>query len=381
MGLLGRIAALRLGRPDSRVQYPVTTFPDSQQRLLIAPVNYSGQAREWARALEQRVPSIAVRNMAIDVPGGFDFPADLVVPVAVYQNDRRWQQRQFLAARTATHVLVEAEEPPFGRLLGRDVGRQVDALLKSDVSVAFMCHGTDIRLPSRHISATPWSTYREPSVYVPRLESLAKRHKELLDRFGLPVFVSTPDLLADVPAATWCPVVVNPEQWSSPRSETVPPDRPLRVAHTPSVSALKGTNLILPILEKLQDEGIIQFRLVTGVHSAQMPAVFADADIVLDQFRAGSYGVAACEAMASGCLVIGHVIDEVRQSVEDFAGHRLPIVEATPDTLERVLRRLASERTLVKTIGEKSQDFIRNVHDGRLSASVLMSKWLDENRL
>ena len=375
MSPLGRLAARRMGRPAPRGSVPATTFDDRPRRVLIAPVNYSGQGREWARALEAADPDISARNMAIDVIGGFSYTADLVVPVGTYHNDPDWQRRQFDAAAHATHVLIEAEEPPFGRLMGRSVVAQARALLDRGVNVAFLAHGTDARLPSRHISTNEMSYYADPSIYLPRAEALAARNIALVEGSGRPAFVSTPDLLLDLPDATWCPVVVDPRRWAAERA---PRDAatPLRVAHAPSVAAAKGTALIMPTLELLQAQGIIRLDLISGVSSAEMPSVFAEADVVLDQFRAGSYGVAACEAMAAGCIVIGSLSDQVRTEVRTRTGLDVPILEATPATLESVLRELANEPDLGARRAAMVK-FVGAVHDGRRSARALLEGWID----
>lgn len=373
--LAGRLAARRLGAPAPRGSVPATTFHDADTRVLIAPVNYSGQAIAWARALEAADPGISARNMAIDVPGGFSFDADIVVPVGTYHNDPDWQRRQLDAATGATHVLIEAEEPPFGRLLGRSVERQSHALLDAGVDVAYLAHGTDARLPSRHIRNNPVSYYDDPAIYLPRAETLAARNIALLERSGRPVFVSTPDLLVDLPNATWCPVAVDPERWRAPE-RPARPGSPLRVAHAPSVAAAKGTHMIMPALERLQEEGIIELTLLQSVPSASMPEAFARADVVLDQFRAGSYGVAACEAMAAGCVVIGQVSQQVRDAVRQTFALELPVVEADTDSLERVIRELAADPQSLDAIRDASVRFVRTVHDGRASARALIDHWL-----
>lgn len=374
MSVLGRIASRRYGAPGSAGSAPVTHFADKPQRVLIAPVNYSGQGYAWARALESADPTISARNMAIDVPGGFSYTSDLVVAVPNYHNDSDWQRRQFEAACSATHFLVEAEEPPFGRLFGRSVVNQVRALQQRGVNVAYLAHGTDARLPSRHIELNPLSYYSDSSIYLPRAEQVAARNIALVEESGLPAFVSTPDLLLDLPAAHWCPVVVDPARWSAVRKPRRS-DKPLQVVHAPSVAAYKGTPLILPIVEKLQAEGLIEFSLIQGVASADMPAVFAEADVLLSQFRDGSYGVAACEAMAAGCVVVGQVSEQVRTVVSDLTGRDLPILEATPDTLEQALRELAAIRTLGQ-LQQDSIEFIQEVHDGRFAAATLLRHWI-----
>lgn len=380
MNLIGRIAARRMGTPEPAGSVDVTHFADTSIKVLITPTNYSGQATAWARALEANaheieVCSLSARSAAIDVPGGFSFSADLIVPVATYHNDSDWQRRQFSAASSATHVLIEAEEPPFGRLFNRSVEAQSVALQKAGVDVAYLAHGTDVRLPSRHRELNPWSHYNDPAIYVPRIETLAARNIALLERSGRPLFVSTPDLLLDLPSARWCPVVVDLARWQSQRS-TRETSKPLRVAHAPSVGAVKGTELMLPALTQLEQEGIIELEIVQGVPSAEMPAVFARADIVIDQIRIGSYGVAACEAMASGAVVVGHVATAVRESVRAATGATLPIVEANPITLDSVLRNLAENRELAK-LSKQGREFVHAVHDGGLAAETLRTYWID----
>jgi len=374
MGTMGRIAALRFGRPV--IGFPTSEFGGGAIRLLIAPVNYSAQATAWAAAAREHLGVVAV-NMAIEVPGGFDFPADLLVPQATYHNDRDWQRRQFEAAASgATHVLIEAQEPPFGRFLDRDVARQAAALLDRGVNVAYIAHGTDVRLPSRHVQRTPWSHYGAPGVYVPRLEHVAAKNVRFLESSGRPTFVSTPDLLVDLPWARWCPVVVDVERWRRDRPDRSASSRDLlRVAHTPSVAALKGTNLIEPAMLRLHEAGRICWHRASGIPSRAMPELFARTDVLLDQFRAGSYGVAAVEAMASGCVVVGHVLPDTRAAVLEATGLELPIIEATPDTLEAVIHRLAEHPEEIDDLRRRGVDFVRAVHDGRRSAAVL-GTWL-----
>ena len=53
--------------------------------------------------------------------------------------------------------------------------------------------------------------------------------------------------------------------------------------------------------------GLVDYTPLRDVPWSEMPGVIASADIVLDQFALGGYGVAAVEAMASGRAVVGHV--------------------------------------------------------------------------
>lgn len=192
----------------------------------------------------------------------------------------------------------------------------------------------------------------------------------LAAKAGVPVFVSTPDLLQWVPEATWCPVVVDPARWRVAAVTKSSPTLPV-VAHAPSHKWLKGTALIEPMLRRLSAEGVIEYRQIIGVPHALMPAFYADADIVLDQFVLGIYGVAACEAMASGRLVMSHVDADTRTQVREMTGLELPVHEATVDSLETELRLAAAQPDAFEALRTAGPAFVESVHDGRRSAAAL----------
>ena len=149
------------------------------------------------------------------------------------------------------------------------------------------------------------------------------------------------------------------------------PAAPPIVVHAPTLRWLKGTDLIEPMLRRLAAEGVIDYRQVVGVSHASMPALYAEADIVLDQFLLGSYGVTACEALAAGRLVVGHVDAPTRLRVRELSGLELPVLEATVESLESELRRAAAEPEAFEGLRAAGPVFVESVHDGRRSAAAL----------
>jgi glycosyltransferase involved in cell wall biosynthesis len=134
---------------------------------------------------------------------------------------------------------------------------------------------------------------------------------------------------------------------------------------------MKGTEAIEPVLERLVRAGRIRYRPLRNVPNQDMPSVLAEADIMLDQFAIGSYGVAAVEALAAGRVVIGHVRPEVRHRVQQDTGWSLPIVEGTPATLEQVIEALLADRSAWQDQALLGPAFVQDVHDGRRSAAIL----------
>lgn len=372
-GVVGRLAGRLLRGEDP----PPTSVPNSELRLYVAPTNYSGQGYLWARAAERSEPRLEARNMAVELPGGYGFKADSLVPIATVNASESWAAAEWQAAQQFTHVLVEAERSMFGRQFARDLSAEVAALQASGVSVAFIAHGTDVREPHAHAKQTEWSPYPED----PRTEALqrdAEQNLRLLHEAQLPTFVSTPDLFDSVPRATWCPVIADVDRFltDAPLWFDRPGSTPPRVVHASSNAVQKGSHLLEAALTPLIERGAIEFELVSGAASEEMPGIYAGADIVLDQFRLGSYGVAACEAMAAGRVVLGHVLPSVRERVLKITGLELPIIEATPDTLGEVLNGLLVDPVRVRAAATAGPCYVKAVHDGAASARALLDDWI-----
>lgn len=349
---------------------PPPKVPATPVRLYVGPANYAGQGHAWARAAE-RLPGVGAVSMAAVRQGDFAFPVDDAVPEPVYSLSRGWQRERRALLPRFTHVVVEAGRPLLGQLVRGGALAEARWLAERGVAVAIVCHGSEIRLPSRHRELEPWSPFTPDWELTAVLEERAARLARGLDRLGLPVLVSTPDLLLDVPTATWLPVVVDVERWAGAGQRGVLEREVPVVVHAPSSSHVKGSELAEPVLESLAARGLIEYRRVEGVPAGDMPRVYGEADVVLDQLRIGNYGVAACEAMAAGRVVVSHVSEVVREHAREAAGADLPILEATADSLEQVLLDVLADRDRARALAAQGPAFVRTLHDGTRSAEVL----------
>lgn len=347
----------------------VPDVPARPMRLVIGPANEAEQGYQWARAWERGTPGLSATAMMGFDPGGYGVRADLVVPTPVYLRSPQWHRVFERYLLEGTHVVLESGLPLLGRRYGSDAFAEAARFRDAGLQVAVMFHGSDLRLPSRHARENAWSPFSDPAVPSALLEDRATRNIAGVTALGLTAFVSTPDLLQYLPAATWCPVVIDPAQWAGPR-EPWRTRRPV-VLHAPSSSRMKGSERVEPVLRRLDAEGVIEYRRVGGLRHDQMRQQYAEAEIVLDQFLIGSYGVAACEAMAAGCLVVGHVDEPTRRVVEAATGLDVPIVDATVDTVERVLRGIVADPGAFDEVRGRGVPFVTAVHDGRRSAAAL----------
>jgi len=359
---------------------PPPPHPDLTRpiRMLVGPVNYAGQGYRWSRAAEVDGTVSAVNYVHAE-NNLLQYPADYTVTWRTTEHSRAWQRAMVeTIAAEYTHVLIEACFPIIGGLFSGDLRRQVALLQERGVRVGIVGHGTDVRLPSTHLLSTPWSHFTDSDEWVAAelVEKAVSANLRAIEDIAVPTFVSTAGLLVDLPRAHFLGVVIDPERWAN--------DAPLlereriRVIHAPTNPHVKGSPLIIPIAQRLHDEGVIEFVQLDRVPNDEMPGVMASADVILDQFRVGDYGVAACEGMAAGRLVLAHVTEQARQEVERHAGMTLPIPETTPDTLEQVLRDIAARREAYRDVAANGAEFVRRLHDGEFSRRVLMTHFLSE---
>jgi len=135
--------------------------------------------------------------------------------------------------------------------------------------------------------------------------------------------------------------------------------------------SIKGTPAIVQAIDRLKSEGVpVRLMFFTKVPNTEVRFYQAQADIVVDQLWAGSYGATAREAMLLGKPVVGFVNPfefESKDRLEVL--ETVPIVNATVDTIYQVLKTLALDPTRRCEIGLQSRAFAVKWHGARASAA------------
>lgn len=358
---------------------PIAPTGGSADRVLIGPANSAGQGFAWARALEDARPGTLATSMKfVDTENRFAHRVDQAVLSGYGAHSRAWQRTQLKALAEYRAVFVESAEPLLGGMFGHDSLRQIEAVRSAGPAMGLVFHGSDLRDPDAHMASEPGSYFSLHPDFSETMRVRTRRSRQIIAETGLPVWVSTPDLLIDAPGAEWLPIVVVPEHWAT---DTIPfaHGGVPRVVHAPSNSNLKGTDLIDEPLQRLHDAGRIEYRRIEGVSHASMRQITREADLVLDQFRTGSYGVAACEALAAGRVVVSHISSLTRSVIRDRSGLDLPILESDGLDIEGVLETLLADRESAGVrAAESGPAFVRSLHDGRASGRALAA-WLDSS--
>lgn len=132
-----------------------------------------------------------------------------------------------------------------------------------------------------------------------------------------------------------------------------------RVVHAPSNSGMKGSDQILPALERLKAEGVpLELQYLHDVTNAEVLRAMSEADVLVDQLHFPLHGKAGVEAMASGCALATCN----RQVQEPFPPDR-PIWHIDPGNVYEQLKLLLTDRELRVRLAHEGLAYVSRYHD------------------
>ena len=174
-----------------------------------------------------------------------------------------------------------------------------------------------------------------------------------------------------------CVLISGGPTWQMPAHFRLPPLPPKgvrlyhgvgdRAARTDAEGVnIKCSHIYHPLIDKLRSDGyVIDLLEPTDVPNLDLRFLQVQSDIFLDMLTYGWFGATAREVMMLGKPVVGFIrpewLDSVREELPDYAAE-LPIVNATPDTIEAVLRDLIDHPEKRQAIGQRSRAFALKWH-------------------
>lgn len=186
------------------------------------------------------------------------------------------------------------------------------------------------------------------------------------------IIVSTPDLLKQLPNSIWIENSINIEEWDYKKK--IKTDDIVRIIHSPSDRALKGTQYVEYAVNQLKKLGYnIELILLENVPNTKVREVMKKADIAIDQLNVGWYGVFAIESMCMGIPTCAYI----RNDLKKFAEKR-PIINANSKNLSEILRILIEDEKIRKNIGKKSRNFVKSNHDSIKNAKKVIKLYKND---
>jgi len=340
-------------------------------QLGIGRMGADGHARAWADAVSTEF------NISAS-----SFGAKNISATAPHETVRRHlnaSQASFELGRITgnyTYLLLDGFNSVLGALLQGDLEREVDLLKPHMFGIGIIAHAQDVRDPDLHLQNVVGSYFKNvPGVRLEESRKTSLANREFLGRFPGAVFVSSPDLVAEIPNAHWLPVTTNVARWKA----LVPASFEARL----HVLSYQGRHeqygdaepAIHDSLVALAQEGLIEYVNASEATSESLRQELTEqADIVVADIQTGSYGLAAVEAMAAGRVVIGNVAS----TVDRIVGDDVPIVDVDYETLESTIRMIANtERDELRLRASRGVQFASRWHSGTAAANSIRRHLFD----
>ena len=135
---------------------------------------------------------------------------------------------------------------------------------------------------------------------------------------------------------------------------------------------IKGTHVFVPLVERLKEQGHdVELMFFHDVPSQKIRYYQAQADIVLDQLTIGWFGANGRESLMLGkpvvCWLRPSWLEQVARQLPEYVDE-LPIVSASEDTVEDVVRELVLDPARRRELGERGRAFARKWHSAEAGA-------------
>ncbi|ROT44061.1 glycosyltransferase [Pusillimonas sp. NJUB218] len=207
--------------------------------------------------------------------------------------------------------------------------------------------------------------YVEPGYYSPESDELKRRAISRMEKYCNRLYAVNPDLMYVLGRkARFIPYChISLEEWKPCFSAVG--SRPLRIGHAPSHRGVKGTDIILKVLDELAAEGHeFELVLVEGLSNSEARRRYEDVDVMIDQLHAGWYGGLAVELMAMGKPVMVYIREEDLQFLPVEMQVDIPVIRVTEESLKSDVQRvLAMKPEEIIEIGRRSRRYVEKWHD------------------
>jgi hypothetical protein len=143
----------------------------------------------------------------------------------------------------------------------------------------------------------------------------------------------------------------------------------VRIGHSPTNRAIKGTDDILRQLGLLAETHPVDVVLIQGLPHSEALAVKSTCDIFVDTLGELGYGVSGLEAMAMGIPTAAEILPDFESRL---GGH--PFIPVTAVTLARTLAPYVESEALRRKRGEESRVWVESFHNPLRVASHILSR-------
>ncbi len=250
-------------------------------------------------------------------------------------------------------------EAPLGRMGFNE--SELVALSRANKRLYVYTYGADVRTRERTLALGKYNFCSEcPEIgrYCICDEGCGRDNTDLVSRYAT-AMLAMGDMCAYVPGHReqhFWPIDTARIPFHGVRERS---DGTLRIAHATNQPWFKGTEHLVAVVDRLRREGLpVELVSVSGLPNAEVLRVFGTVDVVAEQFLGGFHGYTALEAMAVGKPVISYIRDRARLA----DARDCPIISATPDELETVLRDCLAGKYDFDELGRRGRRYVEKYY-------------------
>lgn len=253
----------------------------------------------------------------------------------------------------------------------------IDLFLYKNRRIFVTYNGDDARLQYNH--PIGWELLAlEDKISIHKNELTTKTLQRRVNGFSKIAehhFALNPDLIKYLPSNTtflpytisnWEEITYCPPNLNNPKTIIV---------HAPTNRLIKGSNVIIPILEKLKESYPDKFDyiLVEGMTSEQAREEYLKADLIIDQLIVGWYGAFAAEAMKMGKPVMVYIhMEDLVHIPSEMADDLLDsIINVNFYNLHDKLIEIIQDKTMLKYYSDNGLEYVNKWHHPRYVAQIV----------
>ncbi len=135
----------------------------------------------------------------------------------------------------------------------------------------------------------------------------------------------------------------------------------IRIAHAPTDRLYKGSDEIIKICKKLENEKLLKFDLIEGETSEEAIKRKQRCDLFIDQigdYGGWGYGMNSVESLSMGICTLTEINSEYQNFLPDH-----PFVNVNKESLETDLRKLIKNKDIIIDFGIKAKKWVYKNHD------------------
>ena len=143
----------------------------------------------------------------------------------------------------------------------------------------------------------------------------------------------------------------------------------MKISHAPTNRFYKGSDQIIKVCEKLENQGKIKFDLIENLPHSQAMERKSKSDIFIDQLgnKGGwGYGMNSVESLSMGICTLTEMNDAYDSFIPDH-----PFVSIKEQTLESEIETLIMNRDKILEFGKKGRKWVQKHHDIKQVSNIL----------